>query len=213
MRTPPATRHASLSVLLCCALLAALAWPTSADAALPGPEIGSPAPDFTLPDTAGNQVKLSDFKGKTVVLEWFNPDCPFVVYAHGKKGPLSAQPPRVLADGVVWLAVNSGAPGKQGAGLKRNVAAREKYAMTYPVLMDPEGTVGRLYGAITTPHMFVIDAKGILVYAGGIDGAPLGTGNKTNWVDAALVDLKAGEAPGRARTKPYGCSVKYGRKK
>ncbi len=203
--------HALVVLLLGCAVLVGPGCFTIADAALQGPQVGAPAPDFTLPDTKGNQVKLSSFLGKTVILEWFNPDCPFVVYAHGKDGPLTTQTPRVLSDGVVWLAINSGAPGKQGAGLERNVAAREQYGMTYPVLMDPKGTVGRLYGAITTPHMFIIDAKGTLVYAGGLDRAPLGRGDATNYVDAALADLKAGEAPGRSRTKPYGCSVKYGR--
>jgi peroxiredoxin len=212
MRIPAPDAHFALAPLLCAAVLLSLCWSPAADAALPGPDIGAPAPEFSLLDTTGKEVSLAAFKGKTVVLEWFNPDCPFVVYAHGEKGPLSEQPPRALADGVVWLAINSGAPGRQGAGLQRNVAARQGYGMTYPVLMDPEGKVGRLYGAVTTPHMFVIDAKGTLVYAGGLDRAPLGRGDKTNYVDAALLDLKAGQSPGRARTKPYGCSVKYARK-
>jgi len=200
------------AALVCCCALALLAIFTTASAAPEGPEVGAPAPDFELPDTDGNMTRLSSFKGKVVVLEWFNPDCPFVVYAHGKKGPLTEQVPRVLADGVVWLAVNSGAPGKQGAGQERNVKAREQYGMTYPVLLDPGGDVGRQYGAITTPQMFVIDAEGILAYAGGLDAAPLGRGNKNNFVDAALADLTSGIRPKRARSKPYGCSVKYARK-
>ena len=212
MRIPSLDSHFALPTLFCAAVVLSFCWSPAADAALPGPEIGEPAPVFSLPDTTGKEVSLSAFKGKTVVLEWFNPDCPFVVYAHGGKGPLSEQTPRVLADGTVWLAINSGAPGKQGAGLARNVAARQEYGISYPVLMDPEGKVGRMYGAVTTPHMFVIDAKGTLVYAGGLDRAPLGRGDKTNYVDAALVDLKAGKTPDRARTKPYGCSVKYSRK-
>ncbi|MBJ95575.1 MAG: thioredoxin family protein [Rickettsiales bacterium] len=184
----------------------------SSSAAPKGPEIGQPAPDFELKDTEGNAVRLSSFKGKTVVLEWFNPDCPFVVYAHGEKGPLSKQPQAATASGVVWLAINSGAAGKQGAGLERNIAARKEYAMNYPVLLDPSGEVGRSYGAITTPHMFVVDAQGKLAYAGGLDGAPMGRGNSTNFVAEALTSLSAGEAPKRPRSKAYGCSVKYGRK-
>jgi peroxiredoxin len=199
-----------VALVLCCVLAALVSFKT-ASAALDGPEVGAPAPDFELPDTDGNITRLSSFRGKVVVLEWFNPDCPFVVHAHGKKGPLTEQVPRALADGVVWLAVNSGAPGKQGAGLARNIAARSQYGMTYPVLLDPTGEVGRRYGAITTPHMFVVDAEGSLVYAGGLDGAPFGRGNKNNFVDAALVDLKAGTKPQRSRSKPYGCSVKYSR--
>ena len=202
-------RTSLLPVLFVCSSLAALAVLPTATAAPRGPEVGALAPNFKLTDTEGNTVQLSDLKGKVVVLEWFNPDCPFVVHAHGKNGPLTEQVPRALADGVVWLAINSGAPGKQGAGLKRNIAARSQYGMTYPVLLDPDGDVGRLYGAITTPHMFVVDAEGTLVFAGGLDSAPLGRGNKTNFVDAALADLKAGQQPKRARSKPYGCSVKY----
>jgi len=155
--------------------------------------------------------KLSDYAGKTVVLEWFNPDCPFVVYAHGKKGPLRAQPARVISDSTVWLAINSGAPGKQGHGLDRNARARTDYGMTYPVLLDEDGAVGRAYGARTTPQMFVIDPQGQLVYDGGLDDSPMGRGPGTNYVDAALADLAAARPVATAGAKPYGCSVKYGK--
>jgi len=212
MKSKSSARLPRFSLLFVCALLVAVGGLSTALAALEGPEIGKAAPDFTLTDTEGNTTQLSALKGKVVVLEWFNPDCPFVVYAHGKKGPLTEQVPRVLADGVVWLAINSGAPGKQGADPKRNVSARSEYGMNYPVLLDPKGEVGRMYGAKTTPHMFVIDAEGTLVYAGGLDAAPMGRGNATNFVDAALTDLKAGNKPTRDRTKAYGCSVKYSRK-
>jgi peroxiredoxin len=171
--------------------------------------LGAPAPDFTLTDTEGQSVLLSSLGGKTVVLEWFNADCPFVKYAHGKAGPLRNQPDRVVSDKVVWLAINSSAPGKQGSGLERNHKAREDYQMSYPVLLDPDGTVGRLYGAKTTPHIFVIDPAGVLVYSGALDGAPMGNGNRTNHVDACLADLAAGGAVKKPSTKPYGCSVKY----
>ncbi len=201
-----------LPALCVCALIGGLTVLSTATAAPKGPEVRAPAPPIKLTHPQGNTGQHTEHKGKVVVLEWFNPDCPFVVHAHGKNGPLTEQVPRALADGVVWLAINSGAPGKQGAGLKRNIAARSQYGMTYPVLLDPAGDVGRLYGAITTPHMFVIDAAGTLVFAGGLDSAPLGRGNKSNFVDAALADLKAGQPPKRPRSKPYGCSVKYGRR-
>jgi peroxiredoxin len=188
----------------------ALAFVLPASATAPSAVLGSPAPDFELTDTDGTKHKLSDYAGKTVVLEWFNPDCPFVVYAHGKKGPLSAQPARVLGEDTVWIAINSGAPGKQGHGLERNQKARVDYGMTYPVLLDEDGAVGQLYGAKTTPHMYVIDGAGTLVYAGGLDDSPMGRGKApTNHVDACLTDLAGGTAVSTPSTKPYGCSVKY----
>jgi peroxiredoxin len=174
--------------------------------------VGAAAPPFTLTSTDGTRVSLSDFAGKTVVLEWFNPDCPFVRYAHGG-GPLATQPAEALAAGVSWLAINSGAPGRQGAGQERNAAARTEYRMAYPVLLDPDGTVGRAYGATSTPHMFVVDPRGTLVYAGAIDDAPQGRApgaTPTSYVQAALADLAAGRPVGTPQTKAYGCSVKYG---
>jgi hypothetical protein len=136
-------------------------------------KLGEAAPAFSLPDLEGKTVNLSDFAGKTVVLEWFNPDCPFVKYAHGEDGPL-----RTLAKDrsgeVVWLAINSGAPGKQGAGAERNREATKEYAIEHPILLDESGSVGQAYGATNTPHMFVIDGSGKLVYAGALDNAPMG---------------------------------------
>lgn len=174
--------------------------------------LGKPAPGFTLDGLDGRPVSLADYAGKTVVLEWFNPDCPFVKYAHGPKGPLRGQAARHTAEGVVWLAINSSAAGKQGHGADRNREATKEYGMEHPVLLDESGAVGRLYGARTTPHMYVINGEGILVYAGGLDDAPLGNkaGEPTNHVDAALADLAAGRAVQTPSTKPYGCSVKYG---
>lgn len=196
--------HASL-----CAAPAALAEPPQRPA-----ELGQPAPDFTLSDLSGKAVHMRDLKGKRVVLEWFNPDCPFVKYAHGK-GPLKDQGARAGKAGVTWIAINSGAPGKQGAGRERNQAAVKEYAMPYPVLLDEGGQVGKLYGAKATPHMYVIDEKGVLVYRGAIDNAPLGEAqgapaDYVNYVDAALGDLKAGRPVKTAETKAYGCGVKYG---
>jgi len=173
--------------------------------------VGKAAPDFTLPDLAGAPVTLASFKGKTVVLEWFNPGCPFVVYAHGD-GPLKAQPAKATGDGVVWLAINSGAPGKQGAGVERNKAALTEYNLAHPVLLDESGAVGKLYKATNTPGMYVVDAKGTLVYAGAIDNAPKGTPPEEglrNYVADALADVAAGKPVRLAETKQYGCSVKY----
>ena len=175
-------------------------------------ELGATAPGFTLSDLDGAEVALSDFAGKTVVLEWFNPDCPFVKYAHGRNGPLRDMAARHATNDVVWIAINSGAPGKQGHGIERNRKARTEYGMTHPILLDEDGTVGRAYGARTTPHLFVIDATGTLVYRGAVDNAPLGTpkGEPVNHVDQALVDCASGVAVRTSDTKAYGCSVKYG---
>ena len=139
----------------------------------PQAKVGEAAPAFSLPDLDGKPVALADFAGKTVVLEWFNPDCPFVKYAHGD-GPLKDMAKQQSQAGVVWLAINSGAAGKQGNGVERNREAKQEWAMEHPILIDEDGTVGHSYGAATTPHMFVINPEGKLVYAGGLDNAPLG---------------------------------------
>lgn len=135
--------------------------------------LGEAAPAFSLPDLDGKTVSLADFIGKTIVLEWFNPDCPFVKYAHGE-GPLAGLAAEQTKAGVVWIAINSGAPGKQGAGAERNREAAKEWTMEHPILLDEDGKVGHAYGATSTPHMFVIDPAGKLVYAGGLDNAPLG---------------------------------------
>jgi peroxiredoxin len=171
-------------------------------------KVGEPAPAFELKDTDGKTVKLSDFKGKTVVLEWFNPDCP-VVKMHYAAGTM--QNVQNKFKDVVWLSINSGAAGKEGSGLERNVQARKDWKMTNPVLLDESGTVGHAYHATNTPHMFVIDGKGTLVYAGAIDdGSPSKVG-KTNYVEAALSQVTKGESVATATTKAYGCGVKYGK--
>lgn len=175
--------------------------------------LGQPAPNFTLTDLAGTSHELASLKGKTVVIEWFNPGCPFIKYAHGE-GPLmdAAKLPGAGRDDVVWLAVNSSAPGKQGHGKELNVQAQADWKIGYPVLMDESGDVGRLYDAKTTPHMYVIDPAGTLVYRGALDNAPLGKakdGAPVNHVQAALDDLAAGRPVQVAETQAYGCSVKY----
>lgn len=176
--------------------------------------LGQPAPDFTLQSAAGKPVKLSAFRGRTVVLEWTNPGCPFV-QKHYDSGNMQKSQAAAHQSGVVWLTVNSGAPGKQGHLSGPQAAALQKakgsHATAY--LLDPTGVAGRSYGAKTTPHMYVINPKGTLVYAGAIDDKP--TADKAdiktarNHVLAALGEVKAGKAVSVASTKPYGCSVKY----
>ncbi len=180
-----------------------------------GAAIGTKAPNFTLKDTDGKEVKLADFAGKIVVLEWFNPQCPFVVAAHEKDGALRDMSAKVAREGVVWLSINSGAPGKEGAGLEVSKKMREEWKIGNPVLIDESGDVGRMYGAKTTPHMFIIDAKGMLAYRGALDNAPRGKlegDKKINYVEDALAELKAGKPVTTKETRAYGCSVKYGAK-
>jgi peroxiredoxin len=178
-------------------------------------EVGKPAPDFTLRDLSGAEVKLSSFRGKTVVLEWFNPLCPFVKAAH-TKGSLVDAAKRATGKGVVWLAINSGAPGKQGHGEGANREGAKTYGLTHPILLDETGAVGKMYGATNTPHMFVVDGAGTLVYAGAVDNSPDGEGESpqggklVRYVDEALSDLAAGKPVRTSTTKAYGCSVKYG---
>jgi peroxiredoxin len=184
----------------------------SSSPAMQQAELGKPAPDFELVDLDGKTVKLSDHAGKIVVLEWFNPDCPFVKRNH-EQGTLKGLAKRVRDQGVVFIAINSGAPGKQGHGRDANVAGRDRYGIDYPILLDESGKVGKAYGAKATPHMYVVDAKGVLVYAGAIDNAPDGDpddGKLVDHVSQAIEDLSAGRAVAVPETKAYGCGVKYG---
>ena len=179
-------------------------------------EVGKPAPDFALKDLDGKEVRLSSFKGKTVVLAWFNPGCPFVDKSH-TKGSLKDAAKKHAKSGVVWLAINSGAPGKQGHGVDTNRDGAKKYGMEHPILLDESGEVGKTYGATNTPHMYVVDEKGTLVYKGAIDNSPDGegespTGGKlVSYVDEALAAVASGKAPATTETKAYGCGVKYAR--
>lgn len=179
------------------------------------PVIGKPAPDFTLADLDGKEVKLAAYKGKVVVLEWFNPGCPFVKRSH-TVGSLVGTAQRHMKDGVVWLGINSGAPGKQGGESKMNAEAAKTWSIPNPILRDETGKVGKAYGATNTPNMFVIDKAGTVVYAGAIDNSPDGEGKSpqggtlVNYVDAALGDVAAGRPVKTAVTRPYGCTVKYG---
>lgn len=179
------------------------------------PVVGKPAPAFTLHDLDGKEVSLASFAGKTVVLEWFNPGCPFVKASH-TVGSLKEEAKKQTANGVVWLAINSGAPGKQGNDLEANKEAVKTFGLEHPVLRDEDGKVGHAYGATNTPNLFVIDKTGTVVYAGAIDNSPDGEGQSpadgtlVNYVDAALADLAAGRPVQTPVTKPYGCGVKYG---
>lgn len=193
---------------------AATASPVTPTTAAEHAEVGKPAPDFALKDLDGKEVRLSSFKGKTVVLEWFNPGCPFVKAAH-LKGSLKDAAKRQTKNGVVWLAINSGAPGKQGVGVEANRDGAKTFAMENPILLDEAGAVGKTYGATNTPHVMVVDGQGTLVYRGAVDNSPDGegespTGGKlVSYVDAALADLGAGKPVATSETKAYGCSVKY----
>jgi peroxiredoxin len=171
-----------------------------------GVAVGAAAPDFTLMDTSGNKVSLSDSEGKVVVLEWLNPDCPYV-QRHYKAGTMKNLASKYGEQGVVWLTVNS--TNYMDAAANAEFKASNK--LPYAILVDQSGEVGHLYGAATTPHMFVIDGNGTLVYVGAIDDDPRGTndGPATNYVATALDEILAGEAVTTAETKPYGCSVKY----
>ena len=182
--------------------------------ALAAATVGQPAPAFTATDSNGKTVSLAQFKGKTVVLEWTNADCPFVKKHYGS-GNMQATQAAAAKQGVVWLTVNSSAPGKQGNvdGAKANAIVKSNGAAPSYYLLDPDGKIGKLYDAKTTPHMFVINPAGVIVYAGAIDSAPTADPadikGATNYVTAALTAVKAGQPVATTTSKPYGCSVKY----
>ncbi len=175
--------------------------------------VGKPAPDFTLPNLAGEDTTLSSFRGKTVVLEWFNPQCPFVNNAH-LEGSLKTMAKDETAQGVVWLAINSGGPGKQGHGAEANAAGLKTFGLDHPILLDESGAIGRAYGAEKTPHVYLIDDTGTLVYRGAIDNAPFGEveggGVLINYLADALKELRGNTPVTTPETAPYGCTVKYG---
>jgi len=166
------------------------------------------APEFTLKNYDGNEVKLADYKGKIVVLEWFNYECPFVKYHYEKASTMKDLAARYKDRNVVWLAINS----TNHLETAKNKDFADKYEIPYPILDDRSGDVGRAYDAKTTPHIFIIDTKGNIAYNGAIDNAPLGKvpeGEKlVNYVDKALEEL-APKPVSIAKTKPYGCTVKY----
>jgi peroxiredoxin len=178
------------------------------------PTVGQPAPDFTLPDPAGKSVKLSDYRGKYVVLEWTNPGCPYV-RKHYNSGNMPATQREAVGKGVVWLSINSTARDSDEYMPPAQLVAWQNERKSAPtaVLVDEEGTVGKTYGARTTPHMYIVDPQGRLVYAGGIDSIPSSNPadieRAVNYVRQGLGEALAGKPISAAVTRPYGCSVKY----
>lgn len=198
---------------LAAAGVAALAAPGAARASASA-KVGTAAPAFSLPSTSGRSQSLGDFKGKIVVLEWTNHDCPYV-RKHYESGNMQGLQREATGQGVVWLSIISSAPGTQGyvtPSQADELTASRKAAPT-AVLLDPKGTVGKLYGATNTPHMYVVDKAGVLAYAGAIDDRP--TSRKSdvqganNYVRAALQSVAAGEPVKTPVTRAYGCTVKY----
>jgi peroxiredoxin len=173
--------------------------------------VGEAAPAFELTNLEGKTVKLEDYKGKTVVLEWFNPGCPFVKHVHEENGPLATLAAEQAKAGVSWLAINSGAPGNQGHGVEANKEAAKTWSMHHPILLDESGKVGKTYGATNTPQVFVVNSEGVLVYAGAVDSDPMGKqkAKARPYLWNALMALAEGQPVRTPRTKPYGCSVKY----
>lgn len=198
--------------LIGAALLALAPWLSTAALAA---NVGQAAPGFELSDTTGKAVKLSDFKGKFVVLEWTNPSCPFVVKHYGSQNMQSLQK-EATAKGVVWLTISSTAGDHSEYLAPASLAQRYKeWGSAYSaMLMDDDGKVGRAYSARTTPHMYVIDPQGMLVYAGGIDDKrsanPADVKTAKNFVRVALGEAMAGKPVSTPTAAPYGCSIKYG---
>ncbi len=204
---PVRRRLAAAAALACAALLFAL------DLAA-APQVGQPAPPFSGQDTAGKTWDLTGLKGKKLILEWTNDGCPYV-QKHYESGNMQALQREATAAGFVWLSVVSSAPGKQGhvTAAQADALTKARKAAPTAVILDPSGTMGRAYAAKTTPHLFVIDQTGTLVYMGAIDDRPTTDpadipGSK-NYVRQAMADLAAGRAVAEPVTRPYGCSVKY----
>lgn len=210
-----------LAALAACLALAACSPASEAKSPAPATkapaataEIGKPAPAFSAMDVDGKERSLSEFAGKVVVLEWTNKDCPFVKKHYGS-GNMQALQKEITGKGAVWLTVLSSAPGKQGhlEGPAAKAQMTEAGGAQTAYLLDPTGVIGKSYGAKTTPHMYVVDAKGTLVYAGGIDDKPSANPDdvKTakNHVRAAIDELLAGKTVTTASSQPYGCAVKY----
>lgn len=170
-------------------------------------ETRAKAPEFTLTNYDGKTIKLSDYKAKIVALEWFNYECPFVKYHYEKQRTMMELSDKYKDKNVIWLAINSTAH----QTTEKNKEFADKYKIDYPILEDRTGQTGRAYGAKKTPHMFIIDAEGIIAYSGAIDNSPLGKNKngEINYVDQALAELTAGKPVSISNTEPYGCSVKY----
>lgn len=204
-----AARH---SLAACLVGVALAGNPVQADS--PEPQVGSPAPDFAVQDSKGITRHLSDFHGKPVVLEWTNADCPYT-RKHYASGNMQAVQKLAQKDGVVWLSIISSAPGKQGFvnGPAADALTQSRGAAPTAVLLDPTGSVGRLYHARTTPHLFVVDRNGNLQYMGGMDSiATADVGDIANaepYLKEAMLAVVDGKPVDHPVTKPYGCSIKY----
>jgi peroxiredoxin len=198
---------------ICASTLLTLVLSAETDDVQPA-QVGQTAPNFSLTGGDGKKHSLSDYKGKYVVLEWTNPQCPFV-HKFYDSGAMQNLQKEETAKGVVWLRINSSAAGTEGSQTQEAVAAYEKAnnVASTETLLDPSGKVGHLYGARNTPQMFVIDPKGDLIYAGGIDDKPSPDAadipTAKNYVIAALEESMAGKPVSTPTAKPYGCSVKY----
>lgn len=209
MKTKTVRNSIAAVAATCAAFVAIAAGPDHDHTA----KVGEKAPDFTLVDLNGKEHTLSDFSkdGKIVVLEWFNAGCPFVK-KHYREDTMTMNKlaNKYREQNVVWVRVNSGAPGEQGTGLEYNREIAKTWNIKDPILLDESGKVGKMYNAKNTPAMAIIHADGTLAYWGAIDddrGAA--KAGDTNYVDIALTELLAGESVTTAETKPYGCSVKY----
>jgi peroxiredoxin len=178
--------------------------------------VGQPAPDFTAADSNGQTHHLADYRGKYVVLEWHNNGCPYT-QKHYESGNMENLQREWTARGVIWFTVISSAPGEQGyvTAAQENDYMRQMRAAPTAALLDPDGQLGRLYDAKTTPHMFVINPEGVLIYDGAIDDRPTTDASDiagaTNYVSQALTEAMAGKPVSMPSTRPYGCSVKYAR--
>ena len=185
-------------------------------AAWAAPDLGKPAPLFTGTDSNGKTWSLADLKGKVVVIETTNHQCPYVG-KHYRSGNMQAQQREATAKGVIWLTVAASAPGEEGYvnASQANELTRSRSAAPTAVILDPQGRIARAYGATVTPHMYIVDAAGILVYKGGIDSIPSADSadipKATQYVRVALDQILAGKQVAEASTRPYGCSLKYGR--
>ena len=201
---------AAFFVAAAIAALSASVTPASAQA-----RIGNPAPAFSLTDSNGRTVSLAAYKGKTVVLEWTNHECPYVG-KHYRGNNMQALQKKWTGQGVVWLSVISSAPGRDGyvSGEQANKLTADRGAAPSAVLFDPEGKVGHAYGARATPHMYVVNGEGSLVYMGAIDDQPSARLEDLkiakNFVDTALTEVSQGKPVSVASSRAYGCSVKYG---
>lgn len=198
--------------LYCAATIIALNADTQPAAAQA--RVGNPAPAFSLTDSSGRAVSLAEYKGKTVVLEWTNHLCPYVG-KHYRGNNMQALQKKWTGQGVVWLTVISSAPGEQGhvSPQQANQLTTERGAAPTAVLFDPSGTVGRAYGARATPHMYVVNGEGMLVYGGGIDDQPSARLEDLkiakNFVDEALKEMAQGKPVSASSSRAYGCSIKY----